>query len=85
MFRKFTFLIAALLCLGFMGIEAYADETDPQVGTKAKGTYFRAIVLDSLTREPIEFATLHAKYVGDQQPRKYALTDSAGVVVLHKY
>ena len=82
MFRKFTFLIAALLCLGFMGIEAYADETDPQVGTKAKGTYFRAIVLDSLTREPIEFATLHAKYVGDQQPRKYALTDSAGVVVL---
>ena len=82
MFRKFTFLIAALLCLGFMGIEAYADETDPHVGTKAKGTYFRAIVLDSLTREPIEFATLHAKYVGDQQPRKYALTDSAGVVVL---
>jgi len=82
MFRKFTFLIAALLCLGFMGIEAYADETDPQVGTKAKGTYFKAIVLDSLTREPIEFATLHAKYVGDQQPRKYALTDSAGVVVL---
>ena len=82
MFRKFTFLIAALLCLGFMGVEAYADETDPQVGTKAKGTYFRAIVLDSLTREPIEFATLHAKYVGDQQPRKYALTDSAGVGVL---
>jgi len=82
MFRKFTFLIAALLCLGFMGIEAYADETDPQVGTKAKGTYFKAIVLDSLTREPIEFATLHAKYVGDQQPRKYALTDSAGVGVL---
>ena len=57
-------------------------EDDPQVGTQAKGTYFRAVVLDSLTREPIEFATLHAKYIGDKTPRKYALTDEKGVVVL---
>ena len=82
MLRKFSFFVVALVSLCILGVEAYADETDPQVGTKAKGTYFKAIVLDSLTRQPIEFATLHAKYIGDQQPRKYALTDTAGVVVL---
>ena len=82
MLRKFTFFVVALVSLCLFGGEAFADETDPQVGTKAKGTYFRAVVLDSLTKAPIEFATLHAKYIGDQQPRKYALSDSAGVVVL---
>ena len=82
MLRKLSFFVVALVSLCILGVEAYADETDPQVGTKAKGTYFKAIVLDSLTRQPIEFATLHAKYIGDQQPRKYALTDTAGVVVL---
>ena len=82
MFKRFLFFIVALVSLSFSVVEAYADETDPQVGTKAKGTYFRAIIIDSLTAQPIEFATMHAKYVGDQQPRKYALSDSAGVVVL---
>lgn len=82
MLRRFTFFAVALVSLCLCGGAAFADETDPQVGTKAKGTYFKAVVLDSLTREPIEFATLHAKYIGDQQPRKYALTDSAGVGVL---
>ena len=81
MFKRFLFFVVALVSFSFC-VEAFADETDPQVGTKAKGTYFRATVLDSLTNAPIEFATLHAKYIGDQQPRKYALSDSAGVVVL---
>ena len=75
-------MIVALLGLCIWGNEAFADNTDPQVGTQAKGTYFKAVVLDSLTKEPIEFATLHAKYVGDKQPRKYALTDENGIVVL---
>ncbi len=82
MIKRFAFFVVALVGLCCMEVEAFAEETNPQVGTKAKGTYFRATILDSLTREPIEFATLHAKYVGDQQPRKYALSDSAGVVVL---
>ena len=81
MLKRFLFLVVALVSSSFC-VETFADETDPQVGTKAKGTYFKAVVLDSLTKAPIEFATLHAKYVGDQQPRKYALSDSAGVVVL---
>lgn len=55
---------------------------DPQVGTKARGTYFKAILLDSLTKEPIEFATLSAKYIGETQPKKYALSDTSGVVVI---
>ncbi len=74
-------LAVALVGFCALGNVAYAD-TDPQVGTKAKGTYFKAVVLDSLTNEPIEFATLHAKYIGDKQPRKYALTDEKGVVIL---
>ena len=82
MLRKFSFFVVALVSLCCLGVEAYADETDPQVGTKAKGTYFKAILLDSLTKAPIEFATMHAKYVGDQEPRKYALTDTAGVGIL---
>ena len=82
MLKKISFLIVALLGLCIWGNEAFADNTDPQVGTQAKGTYFKAVVLDSLTKEPIEFATLHAKYVGDKQPRKYALTDENGIVVL---
>ncbi|MBQ7773479.1 MAG: TonB-dependent receptor family protein [Bacteroidales bacterium] len=80
--KRLMFFVVALVSLCCVEVEALADETNPQVGTRAKGTYFRATILDSLTREPIEFATLHAKYVGDQQPRKYALSDSAGVVVL---
>ena len=81
MLKKFLWI--SVWALGLMSLcnVAYAED-DPQVGTQAKGTYFRAVVLDSLTREPIEFATLHAKYIGDKTPRKYALTDEKGVVVL---
>ncbi|MBO7305327.1 MAG: hypothetical protein J6U47_01205, partial [Bacteroidales bacterium] len=62
---------------------AYSSvEEDPQVGTKAKGTYFKARIIDSLTSAPIEFGTLSVKYVGDAKPRKYALTDTEGIVVL---
>ena len=81
MFKRLLMFAVALVGFCALGNVAYAD-TDPQVGTQAKGTYFKAIVLDSLTNAPIEFATLHAKYVGDQQPRKYALTDDKGVVIL---
>ena len=82
MLKKLLILTVALVGLCVWGNEAFAEETDPQVGTQAKGTFFRAVVLDSLTKEPIEFATLHAKYIGDKTPRKYALTDEKGVVVL---
>ena len=82
MLKKFLILTIALVGLCVWGNEAYAEETDPQVGTQAKGTFFRAVLLDSLTKAPIEFATFHAKYVGDKQPRKYALTDEKGVAVL---
>ena len=82
MLKKFLILTVALVGLCVWGNEAFAEETDPQVGTQAKGTFFRAVLLDSLTKAPIEFATFHAKYVGDKQPRKFALTDEKGVAVL---
>ena len=58
--RYFGFLVTVFCVLCSFNVALAED--DPQVGTQAKGTYFRAVVLDSLTREPIEFATLHAKY-----------------------
>ena len=82
MLKKLLILTVALVGLCVWGNEAFAEETDPQVGTQAKGTFFRAVLLDSLTKAPIEFATFHAKYVGDKQPRKFALTDEKGVAVL---
>ena len=44
----------------------------------------KAIVLDSLTRAPIEAASLSIKYIGERNPRHYALTDSAGRAVITK-
>ena len=82
MFKKFLIIAVALVGLCVWGNEAYAEESDPQVGTQAKGTFYRAVLVDSLTKAPIEFATFHAKYVGDKEPRKYALTDEKGVAVL---
>lgn len=50
--------------------------------TPPRGNYIKAVVVDSLTKEPIEFATFSAKYVGETQPKKYSLTDSKGTVTL---
>lgn len=44
----------------------------------------KAIVLDSVTRAPIEAASLSIKYIGERNPRHYALTDSAGRAVVTK-
>ncbi|MDO4735732.1 MAG: outer membrane beta-barrel family protein [Bacteroidia bacterium] len=86
MLKRFLCCVGIATILVFLsGSSLYAYnsvEEDPQVGTKAKGTYFRAKVVDSLTNQPIEFGTLSVKYIGDQKPRKYALTDSEGIVVL---
>jgi hypothetical protein len=79
---KFGVLFFVLMFTSLNYLHANNNVDDPQVGTKEKGTYLKVVVLDSLTREPIEFATLSAKYVGDSNPRKYALTDAKGVVVL---
>lgn len=54
----------------------------PQIGTQAKGTFFKTIVVDSITKKPLEFVTISAVFSGDKNPSKYALTDSKGIVVL---
>ena len=68
MYKRFTLrFILAMVFLLSAGTAMFADNTvistdsDPQVGTQAKGTFMKAILLDSLTNEPIEFATMSGK------------------------
>ena len=42
----------------------------------------KVIVLDSLSKSPVEFATMSIKYIGEQQAKRYALTDSTGFAVI---
>lgn len=89
MYRNFSLKLLLVLVVTFaFDMIAYAAsdgnvvETDPQVGTQAKGTYMKAVLLDSLTKEPIEFATMSGKYIGEQTATRYALSDHNGVVVV---
>ena len=81
--KYFSELLIVLLGVLLFSTNAFAEnETDPQVGTSAKGTYLKAVLLDSLTRNPIEFATMSAKYIGEQTAKRYALSDDKGVVIV---
>ena len=89
MYRNFSLKLLLVLVVTFaFDMIAYAAsdgnvvETDPQVGTQAKGTYMKAVLLDSPTKEPIEFATMSGKYIGEQTATRYALSDHNGVVVV---
>lgn len=76
-------LILAFIGVVFSNISALAYiSEDPQVGTVAKGTYLKAILIDSVSRNPVEFATISAKYIGEQTSNKYALSDDKGVAVI---
>lgn len=80
--------IFTVCCLAFMASLicvhcAYAQSLpNPQVGTKARGTYLKAVILDSISNKPIEFATLSAKSLKDQNLVKYALSDAKGVTII---
>ncbi|MBQ1886658.1 MAG: carboxypeptidase regulatory-like domain-containing protein, partial [Bacteroidales bacterium] len=45
-------------------------------------TTLRAMVLDSASKAPVEFATMSIKYIGETQAKRYALTDTTGVAVI---
>lgn len=45
-------------------------------------TTLKTIVLDSLTRQPVEFATFSIRYIGEQTSKRYALTDSTGYALI---
>ena len=61
-----------LVLLSGSSLYAYSSvEEDPQVGTKAKGTYFKARIIDSLTSAPIEFGTLSERDVKLTKLRKF--------------
>ncbi len=74
-------VFATILCFNNLAYAGIGNE-EPQVGTAAKGTYLKAVLVDSLSREPIEFATMSAKYIGEKVAKKYALSDDKGVVII---
>ncbi|MBR4882765.1 MAG: hypothetical protein IKU18_02680, partial [Bacteroidales bacterium] len=81
--KYFSGILIVLINLLVFSTNAFAEnETDPQVGTSAKGTYLKAVLLDSLNKTPIEFATMSAKYIGEQTAKRYALSDDKGVVIV---
>ena len=89
MYKKITFTILLAVAILFgAGTTLFANDritvtdTDPQVGTTAKGTYMQAILLDSITNAPIEFATMSGKYIGEKTATRYALSDQNGVVLV---
>ena len=86
MFRKYLsislFVLFGILIFN-IPVFAHDDKAeDPQVGTKTKGTYLKAVLIDSTSKAPIEFATMSAKYIGEQTASRYALSDDKGVVVI---
>ena len=53
-----------------------------QTQSASRGPQLKVVVLDSLTQNPIEFATLSATPEGAEKPSKYGLTDAKGAVTL---
>src|SRR5574344_1347055 len=83
MSKWFRGTIVLLFFSLFSAFSIFADNIpQPQVGTQAKGNYFRTVIIDTLSKQPLEFATLSATYQGEAKPSKYALSDVKGVVVL---
>lgn len=53
------------------------------VGYSQNSVYtLKARVLDSASKAPVEFATMSIKYIGETAAKKYALSDSTGVVII---
>ncbi len=81
--RYLSVVLLIFINIVCFNLSAMADNvTDPQVGTAAKGTYLKAVLLDSLNRTPVEFATMSAKYIGEKTAGRYALSDEKGVVII---
>ena len=85
MFRKYlSAILLVTINLIFFSNSAFAENLadGPQVGTAAKGTYLKVVLMDSVSKKPIEFATVSAKYIGEQTPGRYALSDDKGVAII---
>ena len=70
--KKITILFAtffAIFCLAFSA-QSFAQTT------------LKVRVIDTLTKEPIEFATFSIKYIGEQTSKRYSLTDSTGLALI---
>lgn len=76
------FVFVGIVISNTVAFAQAASSGDPQVGTQAKGTYLKAILIDSTNRAPVEFATISAKYIGETSASKYALSDDKGVAII---
>ena len=68
--RFLIVLLAGVFALALSGTKVLAQNT------------LKVRVLDSLSKEPVEFATVSIKYIGETQAKRYALTDSEGAATI---
>ncbi len=71
--RKTLGLLFALLTCIFL----YASEDDSE---QRRNAQIKVVVLDSISKSPVEFATVSIRYEGSDTPVKYGLTDEKGYV-----
>ena len=82
MYLKNYLKISTALLLGaiLLSTITFANAQQPSV---SRGTYLKAVFLDSTNREPVEFGTLSARNIANSKLVKYALTDEKGVAVIN--
>lgn len=81
MYRRNFFKIKSLLLWAIMlSAVIFANAQQPQTG---RGTYLKAVFLDSTNREPVEFGTMSAHNSANSKLVKYALTDEKGVAIIN--
>ena len=81
MYRRNFFKIKSLLLWAIMlSAVIFANAQQPQTG---RGTYLKAVFLDSTNREPVEFGTMSAHNSANSKLVKYTLTDEKGVAIIN--
>ena len=77
MYRRNFLKIKSLLFWAIMlSAVIFANAQQSQTG---RGTYLKAVFLDSTNREPVEFGTMSAHNAANSKLVKYALTDEKGL------
>lgn len=64
------FLAITVLLFSLVSVKGYSQNS------------LKVMVLDSASKAPVEFATMSIKYIGEQQAKRYALTDSTGFALI---
>ncbi len=78
------FLAVAVFVAPFMLFAESSSLEAQQQQQQPKGNVYTVTVVDKSTGEPVEFATVSAKYIGETASKHYALTNEAGQATLDK-